>query len=73
MAIRKLVRDGLIVRKSFKIHSRTRARLHAERVRKGRHCGKGKRRGTRESRMPTMVVWMRRQRALRRLLKKYRG
>ena len=45
MAIRKLVRDGLIVRKSFKIHSRTRARLHAERVRKGRHCGKGKRRG----------------------------
>jgi len=53
MAIRKLVRDGLIVRKSFTIHSRTRARLHASRVRKGRHCGPGKRRGTKETRMPS--------------------
>jgi large subunit ribosomal protein L19e len=72
MSIRKLVRDGLIVRKSFRIHSRTRARLHKERVRKGRNCGRGKRRGTREARMPSAVLWMSRQRALRRLLKKYR-
>merc|ERR1711964_885271 len=28
--------------------------------------------GTREARMPTKVLWMRRQRVLRRLLKKYR-
>ena len=55
MAIRKLVRDGFIVRKGFRIHARTRARLHKERVRKGRHCGTGKRRGTRESRMPSSV------------------
>jgi len=60
MQIRKLVRDGLIVRKTYRIHARTRARLHKERVRKGRHCGRGKRRGTREARMPTAVMWMRR-------------
>ena len=34
--------------------------------------GIGKRRGTREARMPTKVLWMRRQRVLRRLLRKYR-
>merc|ERR1712242_70304 len=39
---------------------------------KGRHTGVGKRRGTREARLPTKVLWMRRQRVLRRLLRKYR-
>merc|ERR1711915_1014911 len=34
--------------------------------------GVGKRRGTNEARMPTKVLWMRRQRVLRRLLRKYR-
>merc|ERR1711913_163776 len=38
----------------------------------GRHTGAGKRRGTREARMPTKVLWMRRLRVLRRLLRKYR-
>jgi large subunit ribosomal protein L19e len=32
----------------------------------------GKRRGTREARFPTKVIWMRRMRVLRRLLRKYR-
>jgi large subunit ribosomal protein L19e len=32
----------------------------------------GKRRGTREARLPTKVLWMRRMRVLRRLLRKYR-
>jgi large subunit ribosomal protein L19e len=40
--------------------------------RKGRHTGPGKRQGTSEARMPTKVIWMRRQRVLRRLLRKYR-
>jgi len=40
--------------------------------RKGRHTGAGKRRGTKEARMPTKVLWMRRLRVLRRLLRKYR-
>ena len=39
---------------------------------KGRHVGSGKRRGTKESRMPTEVLWLRRMRVLRRLLRKYR-
>merc|ERR1711924_41228 len=38
----------------------------------GRHTGAGKRRGTREARMPTKVLWVRRLRVLRRLLRKYR-
>merc|ERR1712014_549860 len=42
-----------------------------EAKRKGRHMGIGKRRGTKEARMPTKVLWMRRQRVLRRLLRKY--
>ena len=39
----------------------------------GRHSGPGKRRGTRESRTPTKILWVRRQRVLRRLLRKYRA
>ena len=38
----------------------------------GRHSGMGKRKGKKTARMPTQVLWMRRQRVLRRLLKKYR-
>merc|ERR1719445_2977430 len=35
--------------------------------------GIGKRQGTREARLPTKILWMRRQRVLRRLLRKYRA
>lgn len=38
----------------------------------GRHTGFGKRKGTKDARMPQKVIWMRRQRVLRRLLRKYR-
>merc|ERR1719407_252392 len=54
------------------MHSRSRVRKNLEAKRKGRHQGAGKRRGTREARMPTKVLWMRRLRVLRRLLRKYR-
>merc|ERR1711876_56622 len=40
--------------------------------RKGRHNGRGRRRGTKNARMPAQIVWMRRSRVLRRLLKRYR-
>jgi len=70
--IRKLVKDGLIFRKPCKIHSRARVRAKHEAKRKGRHRGLGKRRGTKEARMPTKLLWVRRMRVLRRLLKKYR-
>merc|ERR1719160_1783218 len=70
--IRKLIKDGLINRKPVKMHSRSRVRKNLEAKRKGRHQGTGKRRGSREARMPTKVLWMRRLRVLRRLLRKYR-
>merc|ERR1712232_1160177 len=70
--IRKLIKDGLIIRKAVQMHSRSRVRKNLDAKRKGRHTGVGKRRGTREARMPTKVLWMRRQRVLRRLLRKYR-
>lgn len=54
-------------------NSRYRVRERWEAKRKGRHSGTGKRRGTAEARMPTAVIWMRRQRVLRRLLRKYRA
>lgn len=70
--IRKLIKDGQIIKKPVVGHSRARTRdLHAAK-RAGRHTGTGKRKGTKEARMPTKVQWMRRQRVLRRLLRKYR-
>merc|ERR1711935_562829 len=54
------------------MHSRSRVRKNLIAKRKGRHTGAGKRRGTKEARMPIKVIWMRRQRVLRRLLRKYR-
>merc|ERR1712012_1464497 len=70
--VRKLVKDGLIIRKPVKVHSRARTRKHAEARRKGRHMGYGKRKGTANARMPTKILWIRRMRVLRRLLRKYR-
>ena len=71
-SIRRLIADGLIIRKPVTTHSRARTRaLHAAK-RLGRHTGTGKRKGTAEARMPTTILWMRRQRVLRRLLAKYR-
>jgi large subunit ribosomal protein L19e len=70
--IRKLVSDGLIIRKPVAVHSRARTRKNAEARRKGRHRGYGKRKGTANARMPEKILWIRRMRVLRRLLKKYR-
>lgn len=70
--VKKLIKDGLIMRLPQTIQSRSRVRKNQEAKRKGRHMGTGKRRGTREARMPTKVLWIRRQRVLRRLLAKYR-
>ncbi|KAK5629172.1 hypothetical protein RRF57_004887 [Xylaria bambusicola] len=71
--IRKLVSDGLIIRKPVTMHSRSRARELNLARRDGRHRGFGKRKGTADARMPQQVLWMRRQRVLRRLLVKYRA
>ena len=71
-AVSKLVKDSFIIKKKVTMHSRQRARVRHEEVLKGRHTGTGKRHGCRDARMPTKVMWIRRQRTLRRLLKKYR-
>jgi len=71
--IRKLVSDGLIIRKPTVMHSSSRSRALHEAKRGGRHTGYGKRKGTKDARMPSHVLWMRRLRVLRRLLAKYRA
>merc|ERR1712000_551224 len=71
--IRKLVKDGLIIRKPVTMHSRARARELTAARRIGRHRGFGKRKGSKDARMPSQVLWMRRLRVLRRLLVKYRA
>ncbi|KAK4861382.1 hypothetical protein LT330_004298 [Penicillium expansum] len=71
--IRKLVSDGLIIRKPVTMHSRASARELNEARRNGRHRGLGKRKGTKDARMPSQVLWMRRMRVLRRLLVRYRA
>ncbi len=50
--IRKLVSDGLIIKKPVTMHSRARARELNEARRIGRHRGLGKRKGTKDARMP---------------------
>jgi ribosomal protein L19E len=70
--VKKLIKEGHILAKPTTVHSRARTRALLAAKRKGRHTGPGKRKGTSEARMPTKVLWMRRQRVLRRLLRKYR-
>merc|ERR1711979_107589 len=67
------IKDGLIIRKPVAVHSRARVRKNAIARRKGRHTGTGKRKGTANARMPQKIIWIRRMRVLRRLLKKYRA
>ena len=69
---RKLIKDGYVIRKPNAIHSRFRVNTTHAAKRKGRHTGYGKRKGTREARFPSKIIWMRRMRVLRRLLRKYR-
>ena len=70
--VKKLIKDGRIIIKPTTVHSRARTQELLAAKRKGRHTGPCKRKGTAEARMPTKVQWMRRQRVLRRLLRKYR-
>jgi len=71
--IRKLIKDGFIIRRPVKMHSRARVRKVHEAKRKGRHMGHGTRKGTHEARMPSKLLWICRIRVLRRMLRKYRA
>jgi len=70
--VKKLIKDGFITKKANEIHSKSRHQRHMAAKAKGRHTGYGRRKGTMNARMPTKVLWMRRLRVLRRLLRKYR-
>ena len=70
--VRKLIKDGFVVRRPNVIHSKSRHQRFMAAKAKGRHTGFGKRKGTANARMPFKVLWMRRLRVLRRLLRKYR-
>merc|ERR1719386_446944 len=63
--IRKLVKDKLIMRRQVQMHSRSRCKAYAEAKRKGRHNGRGKRKGAKNARMPEQILWMRRTWRLR--------
>merc|ERR1711913_7510 len=70
--IRKLIKDGLVIKKPVAVHSRSRVRTNDEARRKGRHGGFGKRKGTKDARTSQKGMWIARMRVLRRLLKRYR-
>merc|ERR1711954_2012 len=70
--IRKLIKDGLVIKKPVAVHSRSRVRKNDEARRKGRHSGFGKRKGTKDARTSQKGMWIARMRVLRRLLKRYR-
>ncbi len=63
---------SVIYKKPDAIHSKARHQRTMAAKAKGRHTGYGKRKGRANARMPVKVIWMRRQRVLRRLLRKYR-
>merc|ERR1719356_1380427 len=67
--IRKLIKDGLVIKKPVAVHSRARTRMNQEARRKGRHTGQGKRKGTKDARTSQKTLWMLRMRGL---LKRYR-
>ena len=73
IAIRKLHRDGIILKRKVALHSKARVRRYHEQKRRGRHMGVGRRRGTKNARMPEKILAIRRQRVFRRLLKRLRA
>lgn len=70
--VRKLIKTKVVSKRMPVVHSRARVRAYNEAKKKGRHTGTGKRKGSANARLPVKVLWMRRMRVLRRMLKKYR-
>ena len=70
--IKELINKGIIRKKQPKGQSRTWARYIHEQKKKGRRRGKGSRKGKRSARVDEKEEWMKRIRALRRLLRKLR-
>lgn len=72
-AVRKLVKDSYIRKLPNVVHTRSAAMTRYLAKRKGRHMGVGSRKGTKEARFPSKLMWMRRMRVLRAFLRKYRS
>merc|ERR1712038_1879390 len=70
--VRRLLKDGLIIKKQVAIHSRARVRATQAARRLGRHTGTGKRLGSANARAPVKDQWVKRMRVLRRVLAKSR-
>lgn len=70
--IRKLISDGIIVRRPVAMHSNARHRIRLLAKRQGRHRGFGKRRGCKNARLSNKWQWIRRIRVLRKTLRDYR-
>ena len=71
--IRKLISDGIIVKRPVGMHSKAR---HTKRIlakRLGRHTGYGKRRGVKTARTPEKFQWIRRIRVLRKVLNDFKA
>ncbi len=67
--IRRLIAKGFIKKKPARGTSRARARVLAEKRRKGRRKGHGSRKGTKSARFPRKKRWMLKIRAQRRFLR----
>ncbi|MBR9689469.1 MAG: 50S ribosomal protein L19e [Candidatus Altiarchaeota archaeon] len=67
--IRGLIKKGIIKKKQAIGVSRGRARIIAEKKRKGRRTGAGRRRGTKNARFPKKKRWMIKIRSQRKVLK----
>jgi len=68
--IRKLIQNGIILKKNPKLHSTNRKKFHLEAKKKGKHKGIGKRKGTSNARSSERVKWHFKQKVFRHLLKK---
>jgi len=71
--VRKLLKEGCIIKKNPKNYSKNSIRQRKESDKKGRHGGIGKRKGTKNARSPSKKMWVTRQRVLRNYLKKSRS
>ncbi|KCZ77753.1 hypothetical protein H311_01233 [Anncaliia algerae PRA109] len=67
--VKKLIKDGIIIRKPEAVHSRYRANKLREAKEKGRHNGPGKRKGTKNARNPEKKIWIKKIRKQRLVLK----
>lgn len=70
--VRGLIADRIIKKRPAQSQSRARARVLAEKKKKGRRAGHGKRKGTKKSRVEKKKTWIKKVRAQRRTLKEIR-